>query len=124
MQGKYSRCPIHLLLLLGSPAQADEQVDLLWLSLSPWPSLSVPKITHGKNLWCAGADVVPGCSTRDGRCLHSVCHLLVVAQGIGDAFILCATFWLWYLYKQLSDRACQVRSNIPSFLLPGALLGF
>lgn len=80
VQGQRSRCPIlgGLLLLPGSPAQADGQVDWPWLSLSPWPALAVPKITRGKSLWCAGDDVAPGCSTRDGRCLCSACHLLAV----------------------------------------------
>lgn len=80
VQGKCSSCPIlgGLLLLAGSFAQADGQVDWPWLSLSPWPSLAVPKITCGKSLWCAGGDIVPVCGARDGRCLHSACCLLAV----------------------------------------------
>lgn len=100
VQGKWSGCPIlGGLLLPGSPAQADRQIHWPWLSRSPWSSLVVPKITYGKSLWCVEGDVVPGCG-----------------QGMGDALILCATSWLWYLYKQLSGRDCQVRSNTPQFI--------
>lgn len=57
-QGKSSGCSIlgRILLLPASPAKVDGQVDWPWLSLSPQPSLAVPKITCGKSQWCAGGN--------------------------------------------------------------------